>query len=104
MANDIIANTLVSNSHLTTVSNMNHKKPNVGVLDVPYITKAPVHDTIERKKLENPRVIFSLGKNKKIAQKENIKKIFLGLEIGALGIGIGFLIKALIKGIKKIKH
>ena len=104
MAHDIMANTLVSNSHHTTVSNSNHKKPNVGVLEVPYITKAPIHDTIERKKAENPRVIFSLGKNKKMANKENLKKIILGLEIGAMGIGAGFLVRTIVKAIKKIKH
>ncbi len=104
MAHDVMANTLVSNSYRTTVSNMNHQKPNVGVLNVPYITKAPIHDTIERKKVENPRVIYSIPKSKEKEKHNNKTKLFLGLEIGALAIGAGFLIGLIAKAIKKFKH
>ncbi|MBR2386622.1 hypothetical protein IKA92_04935 [bacterium] len=104
MSHDVMANTLISNSYRTSVSNMNHEKPRVGVLNVPYITKAPIHDTIERKKLENPRIIYPLGENREIKKQKRRTNLFMALELGAFCVGVGFLIKGISKIIKKIKH
>ena len=39
-------------------------RPNVGVVDVPTISKTPISDLLEIKKQENPRTVYRLDDNK----------------------------------------
>lgn len=60
--------------------------PNVGVVDVPSISKTPLSDTLFIKKQENPRMKYLLSpKSKKGFKLQNIFSLAIaGCSIGAL--------------------
>ncbi len=72
-----------------------YKRPEVGVVDVPQISKTPLSDTLVKRQEENPHIIY------KIDKKDNKNLNFHNvLSLITVGLGITSFV-SLIKSFKK---
>ena len=82
-APNIVSNSTNSKQETTKEETIKPKRiinrPNVGVVDVPTISKTPISDLLEIKKQENPRTVYRLNDNKeKPLNLYNIASIGIG--------------------------